>query len=134
MNTSAQSVTVKCATTWAANAHATTTHGATPSTRLNGYGEQATSWRIGHYKNTLQGNLSLLPKRGKRCGVNDDILTRLWQYTPEALNTPMETRLLLNDAADEIERLRDSVAEVDKLRQRISELEDRVSDLEQSRG
>jgi hypothetical protein len=42
--------------------------------------------------------------------VNDDIVSRLWQYTPEAPNTPMETRLLLNDAANEILRLRAEVA------------------------
>lgn len=36
----------------------------------------------------------------------DDIVTRLWQYTPEAQNSPDATRALLNDAADEIERLR----------------------------
>jgi hypothetical protein len=37
----------------------------------------------------------------------DDIVTRLWQYTPEVANPSMETRLLLDDAAHEIERLRD---------------------------
>jgi len=36
----------------------------------------------------------------------DDIVSRLWQYTPEAQNSPMQTRILLNDAATEIERLR----------------------------
>ena len=40
--------------------------------------------------------------------MSDDIVSRLWQYTPEAPNTPMETRLLLNDAAHEIERLREA--------------------------
>jgi hypothetical protein len=45
-------------------------------------------------------------------GNMDDIVSRLWQYTPEAPNAPMETRLLLNDAANEIERLRASVNEL----------------------
>ena len=41
--------------------------------------------------------------------MSDDIVSRLWQYTPEAPNAPMETRLLLNDAANEIERLRGAI-------------------------
>ena len=63
----------------------------------------------------------------------DDIVTRLRHMAwtaPEG--EPWADAL--RDAADEIERLRESLAEITKLRQRISELEDRVSDLEQSRG
>ena len=69
--------------------------------------------------------------------MSDDIVDLLLVTIPiEASQQEYLTfeQVVMRDAADEIKRLRDSVAEVDKLRQRISELEDRVSDLEQSRA
>jgi hypothetical protein len=43
--------------------------------------------------------------------VADDIVTRLWQFVPEGAD-PQAVRLILNDAADEIESLRHQLQSV----------------------